>query len=305
MEKLNPSDRRIKKASVVQGGLAAFLLATTFVACGDVTPKPSSAATPTETNSPKATAMLTEAPKPTLTDMQVEDLALYRIGSEFNIMVSESDMVVAGGPIFASSPDSEKALEQALASFPSDFLTSPDGETLKITLDEFPFEKPQSQFADTVYLPEQDLGYADSLQPGSMLDSDLAQVLAQRKDFLLGHTTTNEIVALLGGDKFVKNPAGLYPRLNPKNFDETIYDPAEFAFPRTASGGIDTSKLVGGLAWFFVTGDETTFVANFGDIVSPGVKMSDANYATSKVHQLFDGMNTLFEGKIFPAYVTH
>jgi hypothetical protein len=284
MEGLKYSDKqRANKMSIIRGGFAAVLFVTGAAGC-DLSPKPSSANTPTETGSPKAS--------------QLEDLAISQIDAEFNIIL-EYDTVALKEHLFVDNPGAKAALEKSLASFPSDFYSASNGGRLKIVI----YEKVSntriyfnSSDVNTVYLPAQDLTQPDIPGLTSAMNLDLAEGFAQRKDCLSGNKTTDEIIQLLGGEQFVSNPASLYPRFEQRGIVETE-DPADIAFPKKADGSIDTSRLVGVLASYYILGDEAEFFQIFGDIVSPGVAMEDANYQASKAHQLYLVLKQLFSGR--------
>lgn len=303
---------RLSKRQIAEVGVAGIMALSAVGAC-DMGPKPSSPALATGTEKPQACATVQptpiESPTPyavNFTELDnLENQAINEIESKFNIRIDEEPYTQwpEKSYLFAFDPNAKTTLEKSLASFPDDFYSIPDGNgRIVLVLAGISGNESRMYGDEVVEIPAADLtGYAavgSTILPYEYANWDLAYLLAQNKDNIHGNQATKQIVDILGGEKFVKNPASLYQRFAPTGIAEAG-DPADLAFPKKADGTIDTSKLVGALSQYYVLDNEAEFVDDIGSIVSPGVSIGDKDYASSRVNQLYSALETLFDGKTY------
>lgn len=101
--------------------------------------------------------------------------------------------------------DNSLALADSMALFPQDFYSAGNGK-LKIVLVDDNRPSFDSKPITTIYIPR--LVFSNN-----NISDYIAYDLFLRKDAADNYRTSNEIVRILGGDKFLNNPGELYPKL--------------------------------------------------------------------------------------------
>jgi hypothetical protein len=289
MERLRHSDRqRIHRASILQGGLAAILI-TGVVGCES--PRPSITSIP-ETSSPTASLVATESPT---------EKALKSLESTYHLTISNE----LSEPLTQENLD---YLSQSMKLFPSDFFDASYGKLQIIFTDNVNYQGVSaiSKNESTIYLTRNDFNSFAAV-PGQ-----LAYGLFLRKDAANNYEARNEIIQMLGGDKFLNSPDDVYPALKTIGQDQS--QPDHFFYDKLlgiANGKVaNTEQLIGNFSKGYVCGWPTFSIpgkvidadidldlSHYGEKYSNKIDSPNPAYLNSKMLKLYEAFRKYYEGR--------